>query len=123
MKKDITTRTDIEELVKYFYQKVLADDLINKFFAHMDADHWQKHMKTMCDFWENAILFSGTYSGNPMASHALLHQRDNLSSQHFIRWLKLFDATVDEHFRGKNAELAKQRAIAIATTMQIKILK
>ena len=38
------------------------------------------------------------------------------------RWLQLFTSTVDELFEGEKAELAKQRAMSIATVMQLKLL-
>jgi len=44
-----------------------------------------------------------------------------LKAEHFDRWLLLFKSTVDENFDGEKAELAKQRAMSIATIMQLNI--
>ncbi len=77
----------------------------------------------MYGFWENAIFYSGTYSGNPIFVHDRIHQIHPMKPAHFDRWVKLFLSNVDELFEGANTELAKQRAVSIATVMQIKIFK
>ena len=61
------------------------------------------------------------YRGNPMEVHRLLNQREPLKKEHFERWKKLFLETIGEHFEGEKAELARQRAVSIATMIQIKI--
>jgi len=50
-----------------------------------------------------------------------LHQQSPLQKQHFETWLKYFNESVDELFEGEKAFLAKERALSIATVMQIKI--
>ena len=44
-----------------------------------------------------------------------------LSPQLFKIWLHHFNTTVDELFKGENAEKIKTQALNIATIMQIKI--
>ena len=58
-----------------------------------------------------------------MTTHMNLHALSPLAKPHFDRWKKLFLETIDEYFEGSNAELAKQRAVSIATMMQIKIIE
>jgi hemoglobin len=58
-----------------------------------------------------------------MITHIRLHALTTLTKSHFDRWKKLFIETVDDCFEGEKAELAKQRAISIATMMQIKIIE
>jgi len=120
MKKDIESLNDIEVLVNNFYKKVKADATIGPLFSNIN---WEKHLPVMYQFWENAIFFSGGYNGNPLKTHQHIHQAFPLSKQHFDVWLTLFTSTVDELFSGEKAELAKQRAVSIATVMQIKIGK
>ena len=122
MKKDIETRNDIECLVNCFYEKVKADDVIGYIFNHIAHVNWEKHIPIMYDFWENALFYTGSYTGNPMELHKHLHRLMPLTREHFAQWNKLFTATVDELFEGEKAHLAKQRAISISTVMQIKIL-
>jgi hemoglobin len=57
-----------------------------------------------------------------MVQHQALHQKSNMTAEHFKRWLQLFNDTVNELFEGDNAEIIKQRALSIATVMQIKII-
>lgn len=122
MLPDILNRQDIEALINAFYARVREDSLIGPIFTEKVKVQWEKHLPLMYDFWENVIFYTGHYSGNPMLIHKQLHERFTLSRADFARWLKLFTQTVDQHFSGDNAELIKQRAISIATVMQIKIL-
>lgn len=121
MKKQIENRLDIEHLVDSFYDKVKKDELIRSFFTDVVSVNWEKHLPVMYNFWDNIIFHTGSYSGNPMQVHMQMHSRAPMRKEHFDRWLSLFLETVDELYEGDNAELAKQRAISIATVMQIKI--
>jgi hemoglobin len=58
-----------------------------------------------------------------MSAHFKLHQKRPLAKPQFDRWKALFLETTDELFEGENAELAKQRALSIATVMEIKIFQ
>ena len=121
MKKDIEDRKDIELLVNSFYEKIKTDQVIGFIFTDIVKVNWEKHLPIMYDFWENAIFYTGTYSGNPMNLHNHLHHIRPLTSKHFEQWTKLFNETVDERFKGENAKLIKQRALSISTVMQLKI--
>lgn len=118
MKRDIESNADIETLVNTFYEKVKQDPVISPFFKHID---WKKHLPVMYQFWQNAIFYSGGYNGNPLKTHQALHSAFPLSKEHFEKWIDIFTSTVDELFEGEKAALARQRAISIATVMQIKI--
>ena len=122
MKKDIETIQDIQLLVNTFYNKVKTDETIGFFFTDVVKVNWEKHLPVMYHFWENALFYTGAYEGNPMEIHKSLHNIAPLSPQHFKQWLHLFNTTADELFKGKTASLAKQRALSIATVMQVKII-
>lgn len=117
MKKDIENMQDIELLVNSFYDKVKQDDLIGPIFNDVARVNWEKHLPIMYDFWENILFATGRYSGNPMVSHARLHEKFPLNEEHFERWTEIFLETVDLHFEGQKAELAKLRASSIAVHM------
>lgn len=123
MKKDIENRKDIELLVDSFYDKVKTDEVIGFIFNDIAKVNWKKHLPIMYDFWENALFYTGTYSGNPINLHNHLHHIRPLTSKHFDQWNKLFIATIDEHFKGDKANLAKQRAFSISTVMQQKLFQ
>jgi hemoglobin len=80
-------------------------------------------MPRMYDFWESTVLNKTTYRGNTMKVHLDINDKESLKKAYFDQWLVLFNATVDELFRGEKAELAKTRALSIATVMQIKLHK
>ncbi|MBZ5857110.1 group III truncated hemoglobin [Flavihumibacter profundi] len=121
-KHDIRNRADIESLITRFYDYVQVDPVIGHFFTEVVKVNFQKHLPVMFDFWENILFYSGNYNGNPMAVHKHLHSLHPLTKEDFEHWLKLFKATAHEHFEGPNTELIIQRAMSIATTMEIKLL-
>lgn len=122
MKTDIRNREDIAELVNAFYEKVKQDDLIGFLFNDVARVNWEKHLPIMYDFWEGVLFQSGHYAGNPMTAHMHLNEKSPLKAEHFSRWKELFLQTINERFEGEIAELARQRAVSIATVMQIKVV-
>ena len=123
MKKDIENRTDIESLIRSFYEKVKTDETIGYIFNDIVKVNWENHFPVMFDFWENVLFYTGNYDGNPVEIHQHLNRVVPITAAHFKQWNKLFSKTVDELFEGTTAMLAKQRAVSISTVMQIKILK
>ncbi len=123
MKTDIRNRNDIEWLVNCFYRKVLADDELGYIFEKVAKVNWSTHLPTMYSFWENIILFTGSYEGNPMQLHKHLHNIENISETHFDKWNALFLASVNENFEGSNAEVAKLRAINISNIIKKNLLQ
>ncbi len=123
MKKDIENRTDIELLVNTFYTKVIADNKLGYIFNDVALVNWSTHFLIMYDFWENVILFTGSYEGNPVNLHKHLHHIQPLDKTHFNRWNKLFLDTVNELFEGSKADLAKERALSISGIISKKILE
>ena len=93
-KKDIEDRKDVQTLIDAFYGKMRVDDTIGYIFNEVARVDWV---------------------------HRLLNQQIPLKREHFERWKKLFLETIGEHFEGEKAELARQRAVSIATMIQIKI--
>jgi hemoglobin len=122
MKHDIENREDVKLLINAFYDKVKQNDKIGYIFNDIAKVNWEKHLPVMYDFWESILFFTASYTGNPMTVHGVLNQSANFTAEHFNVWLKLFTSTVNELFEGEKAELAKQRAISIATVMQTKLL-
>jgi len=121
-RKDITQRKDIELLVNSFYDKVKLDTEIGPIFTDIAKVNWDKHLHIMYDFWENIIFQTGNYTGNPMTAHFRIHEKNPFTKAHFTRWLALFQETLNDQFEGQNTELARQRALSIATVMEIKLI-
>ena len=121
MDRDITSREDIDALMRRFYGKAMTDPVIGPLFtdvARLDLAH---HLPVIGDFWESTLFGSGVYSRhrrNPLLVHAELDRQARLEPHHFQRWLALFTESVDAAFAGVRAEYAKQRGHAIARRMQ-----
>lgn len=120
MQADISSRQDIELLIKDFYDKLLVDEMVGYLFTEVVELDLEEHLPRLVDFWEDQLLGTNNYSGNPMRVHLQLNQKEALQKAHFERWLEHFNQTVDAHFSGPKAHLAKERALSIATVIQIK---
>ena len=118
--KDIENRKDVEHLVNEFYAKVLKDDKIGFFFNKITAIDWEKHFPIMYDFWETILFDRIKYKGNPMTKHIVLSKKEPMTSEHFERWLLLWNETVNENFEGNRAAEAINRAQMIADLMKYK---
>jgi len=114
---DIETRADVEDLVRGFYRDVAMDDLLGPVFAAAAVD-WAAHVPKLVAFWAGQLLGEPGYDGNPLHAHQPVHARTPLTDAHYDRWLELFDATIDDRFRGQRADLAKARARRMAAALQ-----
>lgn len=106
----------IAHLVRTFYERARADDLIGPIFA--DAVHdWDEHIANITAFWSSVTLRSGRYNGRPMRPHLMLP----LENEHFDRWLALFEATAQELCSpgAANAFIIRARRIADSFEMAI----
>jgi len=122
-KNDLTTREDIELLVNSFYEKVQVNEKLGFIFRDVANVDWEEHLPKMYSFWANILLGEHSYSGRPMATHIELSNKVTMDEPVFNEWLTLFHQTVDEHFDGPTAEIAKTRAVHIARNIIHKIQK
>ena len=118
--EDIENRKDVEFLVNEFYAKVLKDKKIGYFFNEIAHIDWSKHFPIMYDFWETILFDTMKYKGNPMTKHIVLSKKEPMTSEHFERWLLLWNQTVNENFKGNRASEAIKRAKMIAELMKYK---
>jgi hemoglobin len=114
---DLRSRDDVERLVRSFYRDAAMDDRLGPIFAAARVD-WPSHIDHLTDLWCWQLLGERSYTGNPLRAHLPVHGRTPFTLAHFERWLELFTATVDYHFRGPTAEVAKSRAIKMATALR-----
>ncbi len=118
---DIQNQDDLYLLVDEFYKKLLADVSISYIFTEVVKIKIEEHLPILVTFWSQAILGTGGYTKNLTQIHLDINQKEYLSPELFEIWLGHFNATVDECFKGINAEKIKTNALSIATIMQIKI--
>ena len=117
--RDIENRADIDTLLIRFYDKVLLDDVIGYIFAiaELDLEH---HLPIIGDFWDAMLFGTKEYQQrgrNPMQIHLDLHQKTELTAEHFDRWLTVWSEAVDELFIGERADMIKMRARSIGERM------
>lgn len=117
IKADIETPADVDRLVETFYRCALHDPIVGFFFTDIVRIDLEKHLPVISAFWQLQLLGKFGYKGQTFAAHKDLHARAALTDDHFHRWLYLFEGTIDELFAGQRAEIAKQRARAIARSM------
>ncbi|MFM7596658.1 MAG: group III truncated hemoglobin [Flavobacteriales bacterium] len=114
MKEDIRTPEDIGQLVNDFYTEVMKSESLRSYFSTLD---WDKHLPKMKKFWRFILLDEAGYTENVTNKH--LHMQ--LTKELFDEWLLLFRRTIDQHFEGPRAELAKTRASLIGFGIQSKM--
>lgn len=102
----------IERVVRGFYGKVREDDMLGPVFEEVVED-WEPHLRTMMDFWSSVLMMTGRYHGRPMPKHMRLP----IGRNHFLRWLALFETTVNEECDGEAAALFIDRAHRIARSL------
>ena len=121
MKRDIETRKDIELLMARFYNRLLADPVINYLFIEVAKIDLPHHLPVIVDFWEMVLFQADTYRKNAIEPHLKINKESPIQKHHFDTWLSHFNQSIDELFEGNKAMEAKQKALSIATIMQIKI--
>jgi hemoglobin len=121
MKEDIKDRTDLEVLLRSFYQRLLADKTISYLFTDVARMDLEAHIPVLTSFWDMVLFGSAGYSNNTMQLHKDLHRQSPLLPHHFDTWIHCFEQTVSEHFEGPVAELACQKARQIAAVMQLRL--
>lgn len=115
---DIQNAQDVDKLVLHFYRdKVLDDPIIGFLFTDVANIDIEEHLPKVSGFWQKVLLGSNTYQGKMFLVHEQLNNKVTLNEHHFVRWLYLFEQTIDELFEGKIAELAKKRARSVAKSM------
>ena len=113
------TESMIQQLVRRFYMKVRADEMLAPIFDARVRD-WEPHLQRMCDFWSSVTVMSGRYHGNPVSKHLPLP----VDAAHFDRWLALFEETAREvcppqaeaHFVERARRIAQSIELGIASS-------
>ncbi len=124
--REIQNREDVALLVRAFYKKVRQDVTLGPIFNETVKD-WETHLEKLTDFWEgNLFMFVKTkFQGDPQTAHQQVDTAQNhtIEMEHFGKWMNLWIATLDEHFTGETAQLAKNQARKMATFLFLKIFE
>ena len=115
---DLDTRERVAFFVRDFYRQVAMDDLLGPVFAGAHVD-WSAHIPKLTDFWAKQLFGEPGYDGNPLRAHEPVYARNPFGPDLYERWLDLFTSTVDDHFAGPLAEVAKARARRMARALAL----
>ena len=107
----------LDDLVRGFYAKVRADDLLGPIFAARIED-WEPHLGKMTAFWSSVALMTGRYHGAPVPAHVGLP----VTWTHFQRWLELFRETAREICPPEGAAHVVERAERIARSLHMAVV-
>lgn len=118
---DLANRSDIVSLLESFYSKAFADELIGRFFTEVVPLDLETHIPVIADFWEAVVFGKHGYRKNVMEVHQHIHGLSKIKKEHLDRWVQLFTGTVTVMFSGDHAERMKQRAVSVATLMDMKL--
>ncbi|MDI1354349.1 MAG: group III truncated hemoglobin [bacterium] len=110
---DITTRADIEVLIRKFYANLFEIEEMKVIFKDIV---FEAHVPHIIHFWGFVLLDEEGYRTNVFDKHLHLP----IKSHQFDIWLAVFSATVNELFVGEKADLAIQRATTLAYTFKSK---
>jgi hemoglobin len=109
-------RETVDKMVRAFYTKILADEMVGPYFVKrlgpdITSGRWHEHLNTLNDFWMLMMTGRAGYGGHPFPSHATLGQ---MYRETFDRWLELFHETVYEFFVPEIAEAFYKKSQILA---------
>ncbi len=119
--RDLRDREDIVKVVDTFYSVAMTNEKIGYIFTDVAKLNLEKHIPTICDFWESILLGKSVYRGSVVSKHIDLHKMTNLEPSHFETWLGIWEKTVFSLYRGEKANEMIRRAKLMAEMMIHKI--
>lgn len=94
------SRDEIAAVVRRFYARVRADDLLGPVFAPRIGDAWEPHLLRMEAFWAAVLRGEAGFQGDPVGVHRAI---PGLGPDHFDRWMELFETTLREELDAATA--------------------
>jgi len=113
MSRDLSTRTDVHDLVVGFYREVVFDDLLEPVFGEVAEVDWAEHIPLLVDFWCRVLHGDRRYRGAVLAAHRRVHDIEALRIEHLDRWYALWTSAIDERWAGPLADRAKAHAARV----------
>jgi len=105
----------IQEIVDNFYQRVLADDTVNDFFAHTDMNKQRRHQTSFISY---ALGGPKNYTGRSMEN---AHAGLNLQPEHFDAIAKHLGEALADH--GVSSEDINTALAKVATLKEAVLYK
>ena len=103
----------IERMVRLFYERSLADEVLGPIFREAIHD-WEPHIKVVADFWSGVIHGTGRYRGNAYAPHMKLR----FEPEAFDHWLAAFESAATDELAPPDAQTAIRVARHMANSFK-----
>ena len=113
------TRKSIRTLVEIFYGDVRSDERLSVIFNAQVGGHWEAHVDRLVVFWCTVMLATSEYRGNVYGIHMRVA---GIDSDHFVRWLKLFEKNTTMLFSPEVSEEFIKVARRIAASLEYGIV-
>ena len=104
----------IENMVRLFYERALADDILGPLFRAAIHD-WEPHIKRVADFWSGIVYRTERYKGNVYAPHMKL----KFEVEAFDRWLAAFESAAQDTLAPPDAATAIRVAHHMANSFKV----
>lgn len=114
---DLSTPTDVHDLVVAFYREIVFDELLEPVFGEVAEVDWAQHIPRLVDYWCRNLLGERHFDGNVVRVHRHLHELSALRPEHCDRWFKLWTRCIEERWEGPNAQRAAHHAEVLMTAM------
>ena len=111
---DLDSPEAVTELVCRFYADVAQDALLGPMFNDIARVDWSEHLPKLTAFWCRALFGIPGYVGNPFRAHAAVHAKRAFRTEHFERWLYLFEENLSLGWQGPIADKALRLARDVA---------
>jgi len=106
----------VERMVRLFYERALADEMLRPIFLAAIHD-WEPHIATVRDFWSGVLHGSNRYQGNAFAPHAKLR----FEPEAFGHWLTIFESAARDALSRQDADKAIRIARHMAESFKVGI--
>jgi hemoglobin len=113
---DLSTRTDIHDLVVEFYRAIVNDAELGYIFGEVAEVDWTLHIPKLIDYWCRVLLHQPGYDGYILAAHQHVHDIEPIPREMFDRWYLMWLDSIDSRWEGPIADKAKSHA---AKTMKM----
>lgn len=117
VKGDLSTRTDVHDLVVDFYREIIFDELLGPVFEVVAEVDWSVHIPNLVDYWSRILLGLPGSAQRVTAVHRHLHTQHPLTMEHCDRWFELWTTTLDTRWAGPITERARRHAALIMAGM------
>jgi hemoglobin len=115
---ELSSRADIDRLVRVFYERAMVDCLLAPVFEVLAIVGLDEHLVVVGDFWEQILFRTTRYQGTFVPVHRALHGKYDLTPERFEHWRVLWHESVDELFTGVDAGRAKSKADAMVVALR-----